>query len=278
MPGTEMRTALTIAGSDSGGGAGIQADLKTFSAYRVFGCSAVTGLTAQNTCGVRAVELPAASFLTAQLAAIGEDIRIDAVKTGMLATGEIIRTVAAAIRAFGLRNLVVDPVMIAASGDALMRHEAAPVMQEVLFPLATVVTPNLDEAGFLTGRKIGTEAEMRDAAVQIHGMGSEFVLMKGGHLAGGAVVDLLYDGHEFIRREASRVPGEFHGTGCTLSSAIAAGLARGLAVREAVAAAQKYIALAIASAPAVGGGRRPLNHFPDLFTPPPLRPLARVDR
>lgn len=278
MPLTEMRTALTIAGSDSGGGAGIQADLKTFSAYRVFGLTAITGLTAQNTKGVQGVELPPTVFITAQLKAVAEDIRVDAVKTGMLATAEIIRTVAAGIRELKLRNLVVDPVMIAASGDALMQHEAAPVLREALFPLAAVVTPNLDEAGFLTGRTIGTEEEMREAAKRIHDMGPRFVVLKGGHLPGSCVVDLLYDGREFIRRECMRLPGEFHGTGCTLSSAIAAGLARGLAVREAVAEAQKYVALAMQAAPAVGGGRRPLNHFPEEFTPPPVRPMMGSER
>jgi hydroxymethylpyrimidine/phosphomethylpyrimidine kinase len=273
-----MRTALTIAGSDSGGGAGVQADLKTFSAYRLFGLTAITGLTAQNTRGVHGVELVPTAFITAQLSAVARDIRVDAVKTGMLATGEIIRTVAAGIREFALPNVVVDPVMIAASGDTLMQHEAAPVMQEVLFPLATVVTPNLDEAGFLTGRKIRTEDDMREAAKRIHAAGPRFVLLKGGHLPGGSVVDLLYDGEAFIRRESPRYPGEFHGTGCTLSSAIAAGMARGLAVREAVAEAQQYVALAIQAAPAVGGGRRPLNHFPERFAPPPIRPLMGAVR
>ncbi len=276
MPATDMRTALSIAGSDSGGGAGIQADLKTFSAYRVFGLTVVTGLTAQNTLGVHGVELPAAPFVTRQLEAVGGDIRVDAVKTGMLATGEIIRAVADGIRKLGLKNLVVDPVMIAASGDALVRHEAAPVLREVLFPLAAVVTPNLDEARFLLGRKILTEDEMREAARRIHEMGPRVVLLKGGHLPGPRVVDLAYDGREFVRRESARVPGEFHGTGCTLSSAIAAGLARGLAVQEAIAAAQRYVALGIGSAPAVGRGRRPLNHFPEGFTPPPVRPPREV--
>jgi hydroxymethylpyrimidine/phosphomethylpyrimidine kinase len=189
----------------------------------------------------------------------------------MLATGEIIRTVAAAVREFGVRNLVVDPVMIAASGDALMQHEAAPVMRDHLFPLATVVTPNLDEATFLCERKIRTEDDMREAARAIAAMGSKYVLIKGGHLTGERVIDLLYDGREFIRRESGRVPGEFHGTGCTLSSAIAAGLAKGLPVREAVATAQEYVALAIRSAPEVGRGRRPLNHFPEGFVPPQER-------
>ena len=260
--------ALTIAGSDSGGGAGIQADLKTFTAFRVFGLSVITGLTAQNTRGVQGVELPSTDFIRTQLRSVLEDIGADAAKTGMLATGEIIRTVAAAAREFRLRNLVVDPVMIAASGDALMDHEAAPVMQEHLFPLATVVTPNLDEATFLCHRKIRTIEDMEEAARSIHAMGPKYVLVKGGHLPGERIVDLLYDGREFVRRESRRVQGEFHGTGCTLSSAIAAGLAKGLPVREAVARAQGYVELGLKTAPAVGGGRRPLNHFPEGFTPP----------
>ncbi len=260
--------ALTIAGSDSGGGAGIQADLKTFTAFRVFGLSVITGLTAQNTRGVQGVELPSTEFIRTQLRSVLEDIGADAAKTGMLATGEIIRTVAAAAREFHLRNLVVDPVMIAASGDALMDHEAAPVMQEHLFPLATVVTPNLDEATFLCHRKIRTIEDMEEAARSIHAMGPKYVLVKGGHLPGERIVDLLYDGRQFVRRESRRVQGEFHGTGCTLSSAIAAGLAKGLPVREAVARAQDYVALGLKTAPMIGGGRRPLNHFPEGFTPP----------
>jgi hydroxymethylpyrimidine/phosphomethylpyrimidine kinase len=260
--------ALTIAGSDSGGGAGIQADLKTFTAFRVFGLSVLTGLTAQNTRGVRGVELPTADFIAGQLRAVLEDIGADAVKTGMLATAEIIRTVADILREYALPNVVVDPVMIAASGDALVQHEAAPVMRESLFPLATVVTPNLDEATSLCQRKIRTLREMEDAARAIHAMGPRYVLIKGGHLPGDRVTDLLFDGRDVLRREAARVPGEFHGTGCTLSSAIAAGLAKGLSVPDAVAAAQEYIALAIRTATAVGGGRRPLNHLPDEFVPP----------
>jgi hydroxymethylpyrimidine/phosphomethylpyrimidine kinase len=266
-----MRTALTIAGSDSGGGAGIQADLKTFTAFKVFGLSAITGLTAQNTRGVQGVELPRTDFIMAQLRAVMEDIGADAAKTGMLATGEIIRTVASAVREFNIRNLVVDPVMIAASGDALMQHEAAPVMREHLLPLATVVTPNLDEATILCQRKIRMMEEMQEAARAIHAMGPKYVLIKGGHLPGERVVDLLYDGREFVRRESQRVAGEFHGTGCTLSSAIAAGLAKGLPVKDAVAIAQAYVALALKSAPPVGHGRRPLNHFPAGFTPPEER-------
>jgi hydroxymethylpyrimidine/phosphomethylpyrimidine kinase len=261
-------TALTIAGSDSGGGAGIQADLKTFTAFRVYGLSAITGLTAQNTRGVQGVELPTAGFVRAQLCAVLEDIGADAAKTGMLATGEIIRTVATVVREYALRNLVVDPVMIAASGDTLMQHEAAPVMREHLFPLATVVTPNLDEATFLCERKIRTVEEMEEAARGIHAMGPRYVLVKGGHLPGERVIDLLFDGKEFVRRQSPRIPGEFHGTGCTLSSAIAAGLAKGLSVREAVSTAQDYVGLALQTAPSVGGGRRPLNHFPERFTPP----------
>jgi len=271
MTERRMPKALTIAGSDSGGGAGIQADLKTFTAFRVFGLSVLTGLTAQNTCGVRAVELPTTDFIAAQLRAVLEDIGADAVKTGMLATGNIIRTVAGILREYDLTNVVVDPVMIAASGDTLMQHEAAPVMRTHMFPLATVATPNLDEASYLCERKIRTLREMEEAARAIHGMGPRYVLIKGGHLPGDRVTDLLFDGREFARRESARIVGEFHGTGCTLSSAIASGLAKGLDVPEAVATAQDYIALAIRTAPAVGGGRRPLNHVPDDFVPPEAR-------
>jgi len=271
MPEQSMPTALTVAGSDSGGGAGIQADLKTFTAFRVFGMSAVAGLTAQNTQGVRGVELPTCGFIRAQLRAVLEDLGADAVKTGMLATGEIIRTVADVLREFGTARLVVDPVMIAASGHSLMEHEAAPVMREHLFPLAAVVTPNLDEAAFLLGRRIRTVSEMEEAARAIQAMGPRYVLLKGGHLPGERVVDLLFDGSGFVRREGARIPGEFHGTGCTLASAIAAGLARGLEVPEAVAVAQGYITLAIRSAPTLGKGRRPLCHFPDGFVPPEVR-------
>lgn len=265
---TRIPKALTIAGSDSGGGAGIQADLKTFTAFRVFGLSAVTGLTAQNTRGVHGVELPPAAFIAAQIRVVLDDIGADAVKTGMLATEEIIRTVAGVVREYRLTNLVVDPVMIAASGHALMRHEAAPVMREMLVPLAMVITPNLDEASFLCERKIRTLEDMHEAARMIHAMGPRYVLMKGGHLPGDSVVDLLFDGRDFVRRESARIPGEFHGTGCTLSSAIASGLAKGLDVPDATATAQAYIALAIQAAPLAGGGRRPLNHFPPGFAPP----------
>jgi hydroxymethylpyrimidine/phosphomethylpyrimidine kinase len=268
MPGRRMPTVLTIAGSDSGGGAGIQADLKTFTAFKVFGMSILTGLTAQNTRGVQAVELPSITFIRAQFRAVLEDIAVDAAKTGMLATGEIIRTVAAAVKEFGIRNLVVDPVMIAASGDALMQHEAAPVMQAHLFPLATVVTPNLDEASVLCQQQIRTETDMEGAARTIHAMGPQYVLIKGGHLPGERVVDLLYDGRECVWQASRRIPGEFHGTGCTLSSAIAAGLAKGLPTPEAVATAQQFMALALEAATDVGGGRRPLNHFPKGFVPP----------
>jgi hydroxymethylpyrimidine/phosphomethylpyrimidine kinase len=218
MSERSMPVALTIAGSDSGGGAGIQADLKTFTAFRVFGMSAVTALTAQNTRGVHGVELPPCEFIAAQMRVVLEDIGADAAKTGMLATGDIIRTVAGVAREVGLPNLVVDPVMIAASGDALMQHEAAPVMRQHLFPLATVVTPNLDEATVLCERKIRSEEEMWEAARIVHNLGPRYVLIKGGHLSGEKVVDILYDGREFVRREGGRVPGEFHGTGCRPTS------------------------------------------------------------
>src|SRR5437763_8383172 len=187
-----VRTALTIAGSDSGGGAGIQADLKTFSALGVFGMSAVTAITAQNTLGVTAVfELPP-DIVAAQLDAVVTDIGADAVKTGMIANSEIIRVVAAKVREHGLSTLVVDPVMVATSGDRLLREDAVEALRSELLPLATVVTPNLPEAAMLVGREISTLAEMRDAARAIVALGAQSVVVKGGHLAGDAI-DVLYD-------------------------------------------------------------------------------------
>src|SRR3954447_1897454 len=191
-----VRTALTIAGSDSGGGAGIQADLKTFSALGVFGMSAVTAITAQNTLGVTAVyELPP-EIVAAQIDAVVTDIGADAVKTGMISNSEIIRVVAAKVREHGLSTLVVDPVMIATSGDRLLREDAVEAVRTELLPLATVVTPNLPEAGVLIGREIATLDEMRDAARAIVGLGARSVVVKGGHLAGDAV-DVFYDGERF---------------------------------------------------------------------------------
>ncbi|ACL26025.1 bifunctional hydroxymethylpyrimidine kinase/phosphomethylpyrimidine kinase [Chloroflexus aggregans] len=252
---------LTIAGSDSGGGAGIQADLKAFAALGVYGMSALTAVTAQNTIGVQAVfELPA-TLVAQQIDSVVTDIGVDAVKTGMLANAEIIAVVAEKARTYRWPYLVVDPVMVAKSGDPLLRPEARTALISLLFPLATIVTPNLPEAKALTGLNISSVAEMEQAAQQIHALGPRWVLVKGGHLAGDSV-DVLYDGHEYRYFSSSRIETRHtHGTGCTFASAIAAGLAKGLSVPEAVQAAKDYITLALQHAPGLGQGHGPVHHF-----------------
>lgn len=256
-----VRTAMTIAGSDSGGGAGIQADLKTFSALGVFGTSAITAITAQNTLGVTAVfELPI-DIIAAQIDAVVSDIGADAVKTGMLSSSEIIRVVAAKVREHGLSTLVVDPVMVATSGDRLLREDAVTALRTELLPLATVATPNLPEAGVLLGREIGSVEQMRDAAREIVGLGARSVLVKGGHLTGDAV-DVFYDGTSFLELPAPRIDTtSTHGTGCTLASAIAALLARGESLEGAIKGAKAYVTAAIERAFPVGQGHGPVNHF-----------------
>jgi len=256
-----VKTAMTIAGSDSGGGAGIQADLKTFSALGVYGTSAITAITAQNTQGVTQVlELPP-DLVAAQIDAIVSDIGADAVKTGMLANSAIIEVVAAKVRQHGLTNLVVDPVMVAKSGDHLLRQEAVAALRELLLPLALVVTPNIPEAEVLVGRKLEGPDDLRRAAEEIGALGARHVVLKGGHRDGPAV-DLYYDGHSFHEFAAPRVDtSSTHGTGCTFASAIAAGLAKGSSVREAVAMAKAYITKALQSAYPVGHGHGPVHHF-----------------
>jgi hydroxymethylpyrimidine/phosphomethylpyrimidine kinase len=256
-----VRTALTIAGSDSGGGAGIQADLKTFSALRVFGTSAITAITAQNTLGVTAVfELPT-DLIAAQIDAVVTDIGADAVKTGMIASSEIIRVVAGKIREHGLSTLVVDPVMVATSGDRLLREEAVEALRTELLPLAMVATPNLPEAEVLTGRSITTPEQMREAAKQIVWLGARSVIVKGGHLTGDAV-DVFYDGERFLELPAPRIQTtSTHGTGCTLASAIAALLARGEPLEAAIKGAKAYVTAAIEHAFPLGHGHGPVHHF-----------------
>jgi hydroxymethylpyrimidine/phosphomethylpyrimidine kinase len=260
-----VRTALTIAGSDSGGGAGIQADLKTFSALGVYGMSAVTAITAQNTLGVTAVfELPP-ELVAAQIDAVLSDIGADAVKTGMIANSEIIRVVAAKVREYGLSTLVVDPVMVATSGDRLLREEAVTALRTELLPLATVVTPNLPEAEVLVGRPIGSLAEMHEAAREIVGMGVRSVLVKGGHLQGDAT-DVFYDGTNVVELPARRIDTtSTHGTGCTLASAIAALLARGESLEAAIGGAKVYLTAAIEWAYPIGHGHGPVHHFHRLW-------------
>src|SRR4051794_29050689 len=256
-----VRTALTIAGSDSGGGAGIQADLKTFAALGVFGTSALTAITAQNTLGVTAVfELPP-DIVAAQIDAVVTDIGADAVKTGMISNSEIIRVVAAKVREHGLSTLVVDPVMVATSGDRLLREEAVEALRTELLPLATVATPNLPEAEVLTGLAVTSLEEMREAARAIVGLGVRSVLVKGGHLHGDAV-DLFYDGDRFVELPSRRIDTtSTHGTGCTLASAIAALLARGVSLEDAISSAKVYLTAAIELAFPLGHGHGPVHHF-----------------
>ena len=256
-----VRTALTIAGSDSGGGAGIQADLKTFAALGVFGMSALTAITAQNTLGVTAVHEIPTEIVAAQIDAVLTDIGADAVKTGMIASSEIIRTVAAKVREHGISTLVVDPVMVATSGDRLLREDAVEALRTELLPLATVVTPNLPEAAVLIGQEVTSLEGMRDAARAIVGLGAKSVLVKGGHLAGDAV-DVFYDGSGFTELPARRIETtSTHGTGCTLASAIAALLARGGSLESAIGNAKVYVTAAIERAYPIGQGHGPVHHF-----------------
>jgi hydroxymethylpyrimidine/phosphomethylpyrimidine kinase len=259
-----MRTALTIAGSDSSGGAGIQADLKTFAAHGVHGASAITAVTAQNTLGVTAVQALAADLVTAQIEAVVADLGVDAVKTGMLANAAIVEAVAAAIEALDLPYVVVDPVMVAKGGDRLLDPEAHAAMRAELFRRAYLVTPNIPEAEALTGCTIATVDAAREAARRLHKLGPAAVLVKGGHLHGPEVIDVLYDGHTFREFRGPRIESQnTHGTGCTFASSIAASLANGVVLDAAVSRAKAYVAGAIANGPAIGRGHRPLNHFWD---------------
>ncbi|MDB4949352.1 MAG: phosphomethylpyrimidine kinase [Gemmatimonadetes bacterium] len=254
--------ALTIAGSDSGGGAGIQADLKTFHAFGAFGTSVLTAVTAQNTLAVTAVHPIPADVVRAQLHAVLADLRPRALKTGMLATAPIVRLVADEVRARGLRALVVDPVMVSTSGHRLLDAGAERALRDELLPLAALVTPNLDEAAILAGFPVTGEDAMRRAAETLVSGGAAAVLLKGGHLASDELVDVLYDGREWHEwRRPKLATRSTHGTGCTLSAAIAAGLAHGRPLREAVADALDYVQRAIAAAPGYGAGHGPLNHL-----------------
>ncbi|MGE0460226.1 MAG: bifunctional hydroxymethylpyrimidine kinase/phosphomethylpyrimidine kinase [Vicinamibacterales bacterium] len=254
--------ALTIAGSDSGGGAGIQADLKTFAAFGVYGTSAITALTAQNTLGVSAIHVVPAEFVTAQIEAVVSDIGCDAVKTGMLATSAIVEAVVAAVEALDLPNLVVDPVMVAKSGDHLLDADAVHAVRASLLKVARVVTPNIPEAEALAGMSIHSRGDMREAARRIAALGPGAVLVKGGHLPGGEVVDLVYVEGVFHELAGPRVEGRHtHGTGCALAAALAAGLARGEDLVASAKAAKAYVAGAMRHGVNVGHGHQPLDHF-----------------
>jgi hydroxymethylpyrimidine/phosphomethylpyrimidine kinase len=256
-----MKIALTIAGSDSGGGAGIQADLKTFQQFGVFGTSVIVALTAQNTLGVRGVETVPEWMIGAQLTALAEDLPPAALKTGMLAEAAVVRQVARAIRENGWGPLVVDPVMVSTSGARLLTTEAEDVIREDLLPLATVVTPNVDEAAILTGRVVHDVATMERAAVTMLRFGPAAVLVKGGHLTSEGVTDVLATGDEVHHFSHSRIETtSTHGTGCTLSAAITAGLALGRSLEDSITTALDFVHRAIASAPNLGAGHGPLNH------------------
>lgn len=255
---------LSIAGSDSGGGAGIQADLKTFSALGCYGMTAITALTAQNTLGVSGIQGVPPEFLKAQIRAVVEDIGVDAVKLGMLHAPEVVAVVAWAIDHYKLDKVVLDPVMVATSGDRLIAAETVQVLVRELFPRATVVTPNLDEAALLIGHAIDGVDALDDAASELLALGARAVLLKGGHLPGNDVVDLLAEADgERLRLSSERIASRnLHGTGCTLSSAIAAHLALGYALPEAVERARGYVVAAMAAGAdvKVGAGHGPLNH------------------
>jgi hydroxymethylpyrimidine/phosphomethylpyrimidine kinase len=260
-----MRIALTIAGSDSGGGAGIQADLKTFQRFGVFGTSAITAITAQNTRGVSSWNAVSPELVRAQIDAVAADLFPSAFKTGMLASAAVASAVAAAIRDHSLQNYVLDPVMVATSGDVLFEPDAIEVIRRELVPLAALVTPNLHEAAILTGEKIDDEDSMaRAAEILVNDMGAQSALIKGGHLdSGKRVVDVLYDGDIRTFRGQRLDTTNTHGTGCTLSAAITAQLATGESLHAGVRRAIEYVHNAIASAPGLGSGHGPLNHLAD---------------
>ncbi len=269
---------LTIAGSDSGGGAGIQADLKTFSALGCYGMTAITAITAQNTVGVRAIHGIPADVLKAQIQAVLDDIGVDAVKIGMLHSPEIVEVVAWAIDHYKLTRVVLDPVMVATSGDTLVGQETVQVLVRELFPRASVVTPNLDEAALLLQRPLAHIAELDAAARDLLGLGAKAALLKGGHLAGELVADVLAQaGQAHIRLQSARIASKnVHGTGCTLSSAIAAHLALGQPLEGAVRQARAFILEAIRSGADVqtGQGHGPLNHG---HAPVPMKLLRHVN-
>ncbi len=253
--------ALTIAGSDSSGGAGIQADLKTFTVFRVYGMSAITALTAQNTRGVTGIMPVPPDFVRAQIDAVASDIGIDAAKTGMLANRAIIAAVAAAVRAHRIAPLVVDPVMVAQSGAALLEADARAALRDELLPLASVVTPNAPEAAALLDMPVTSLADLREAASRLVALGARAALVKGGHLTSDAeAVDVLHDGHALHELRAPRLSVRHtHGTGCMLAAALTAGLAQGRPLLDAVQRAKRFICAAIAAGLPLGGGDGPAN-------------------
>ncbi len=257
-----MRVALTVAGSDSGAGAGIQADLKTFAALGVYGTTAVTAVTAQNTVGVAMFEAVSADLVTAQIEAVASDFDVHAAKTGMLANAAIVEAVAAAVRALEIPFLIVDPVMVSKSGARLLDDEALGALKTELLPQAFLVTPNIAEAETLADMTIRTDEDCREAARRIRALGPSAVVVKGGHLPSNDIVDLLFVGHDFTLYRGGRVPGRHtHGTGCTFSAAVTAYMALGHGLTDAVPLAQRYVAGAVRNAPGLGRGHGPMDHF-----------------
>jgi hydroxymethylpyrimidine/phosphomethylpyrimidine kinase len=260
-----MRRALTIAGSDSGGGAGIQADLKSFAAFGVYGTSVITAVTAQNTLGVTAAAALPADLVTTQIDAIVGDIRIDAVKIGMLSNAAIVEAVVSAIEELALPHVVLDPVMASSSGERLLDDDGIQALRLELLPRVRVATPNITEAEVLSGLRITSSSDRRRAAERIHQMGAEAVIITGGHLSDAEkpdeVTDLLFDDGSFTEITTRRVAAEIHGTGCTFSAALAAGLALGESLAVAAARAQKYVAGAMTHGLTIGRGAGVLHHF-----------------
>lgn len=260
-----MKKVLTIAGSDTCGGAGIQADLKTFSAHGTFGMSVITAVTAQNTQGVFGVEDISPEIIKKQIEVIFDDISVDGVKIGMVSKTITIKTIAETLAKYPVKNLVVDPVMVSKSGYHLLAPEAKAALIKYLLPMATVVTPNLPEAEVITGIKTSSIEDMKKAAEEIYKIGPKYVLVKGGHLEGEAI-DVLYDGREFTYYNSPRINTKnTHGTGCTLSSAITANLSLGLSVNEAILKAKDYITAAIENSFSIGKGVGPVHHFYELY-------------
>ncbi len=261
-----MKRALTIAGSDSGGGAGIQADLKTFCAFGVYGMSSITSITAQNTQGVEAIfDLPP-SLVAKQIECVASDIGVDAAKTGMLSNSSIIEAVAEEIKKFNIEKLVVDPVMVSKSGALLLEREAVDALVHKLFPLSFLITPNLPEASFLVGEEIKDISDMERACISLKKWGPRYVLLKGGHLPEEEIVDILFDGEEFISFPARRIATKnTHGTGCTYSAAICALLSLGYSITEAVKTAHEYMIQVITHSLNLGKGFGPVNHLAPLF-------------
>jgi len=263
-----MKKALTIAGSDSGGGAGIQADLKTFTAFGVFGTSVITALTAQNTLGVQGILEVDPDFVKKQITSVLDDIGADAVKTGMLSNPEIVSAVAETLRDYNVKNIVIDPVMIAKSGDSLLSSDACKSVIQKLIPLATVVTPNIHEAEAMLDMAINSTDDMKKAGAMFMDMGCDWVVIKGGHMEQGEnAVDVAYNGDEYFILSGKRYETKnTHGTGCTFSSAITAGIAQGYPTLKAIQQAKAFITVAIKESFAIGAGHGPTNHFTGMKT------------